>query len=230
MIPGSDDLARMMSPQGSSTDLAFRQGVVVSWDESTGSNSVNVNGVILTNLPCLNLGEFAILQPGDVVGLLRVGSTYFIMGRLILPAGPDRNRASVGFESRVNSENGFSLTTSDVDRATVNIPVPRWADEAIVMCNAVCQAINSRNVEDFLQLAPTVNGNNVSALFFPAMGGDGTGFSGFVAGSLFGSTVINNPPSVITCSARVRVNGATWAANGSNFAAVSATAIFRRVD
>jgi hypothetical protein len=64
--------------------VTFRQGVVVTWDISTGENTVNVGGTVLSNLPVLTTGEVTSLAAGDVVGLLRSGTQYFVLGRIDL--------------------------------------------------------------------------------------------------------------------------------------------------
>lgn len=64
--------------------LAFRQGTVITWTRSTGENTVNVGGTVLSNLPMLTMGEVTNLVAGDVVGLLRAGTQYFVLGRIDL--------------------------------------------------------------------------------------------------------------------------------------------------
>jgi hypothetical protein len=74
-----------MAPPAGNSDIGFHQGVVQSWDELTGVNTVLVNGTSLSNLKCLAIGAGVILTPGDTVGLLRFQSTYFILGRIAAP-------------------------------------------------------------------------------------------------------------------------------------------------
>lgn len=224
-MPRSTDLAGLF-PSGPNLDVGFTQGVVVSWDEATGTNAVDVKGTVLTNLPALNIGEFAILQEGDVVGLLSYKSTYFILGRIILPAGPDRNRASVDFGFAGGFATGHGLNTPKVNRAPAVITAPDWADEAIVMVGIGGQAINGRSVQDYLGMQPVVEGATIGAagLFFVAAPGN------FASGSYYASTRLTSVGSTITAEAQIWANGGAWGANESNYVQTNATAIFRRVD
>lgn len=77
------------------TDLGWRTGVIESWDELTGLNSVNIAGSTFDNLRVLSTGAVQPLQPGDVVGIIRTGSQYFILGKVDAPgAGAGERIAS----------------------------------------------------------------------------------------------------------------------------------------
>jgi hypothetical protein len=64
-----------MAPPAGNSDIGFHQGVVQSWDELTGVNTVLVNGTSRSNLKCLSIGAGISLTAGDTVGLLRFQST-----------------------------------------------------------------------------------------------------------------------------------------------------------
>lgn len=213
-------------------DVGFAQGVVIAWDEASGSNTIDVKGVRMTNLPALNIGEFAILAEGDVVGLLSFKSTYFILGRLVLPSGPDRNRASVDFDAATGIETGFGLTTTPTARGSATLTVPDWADQAIVMCGANCQGVNNRNVVDYMGIRVRINGADSGLIFCEAEADvvAGAGGERFASGSIWDSDVITDPGSTITVSAVMHANGGTWAAHATTGVYTSAVAIFRRVD
>lgn len=220
-----DDLAPLLRPNGT-PDVGFRQGTVEAWDEATGSNSVNVAGVSISDVPVLNLGEFTLLQPGDVVGLLRFKSTYFILGRIILPRAPDANRATLSFGSDTGRESGFSVTTLPAEgRGLVTIPAPSWADEALVLVTATGQAVNSRTEVDYLGIKVQVNGVDAmpGAFFGPA------GQNEFASGSVVGSALVTDVGSTVNGRAIMWANGDTWAANASNGVNTTVTAFFRRV-
>lgn len=79
----ADDLAGLLPPPGTEEhDLGFRQGVIRTWDLGTGANTVDVGGATVSNLPVLSESGLVVLYPGDIVGILRVRSQYFILGRI----------------------------------------------------------------------------------------------------------------------------------------------------
>lgn len=79
-----DDLAPLLVP-ADRAEIGFRSGTVLEWDPVTGHNTVNVAGATLSDLPLLNVGELVSIRAGDVVGMLRVKSALFILGRVIVP-------------------------------------------------------------------------------------------------------------------------------------------------
>lgn len=62
-------------------ELGFHQGVVTEWEPTTNTNVIAVLGTLLSDLPVLSAGAI-MLGVGDVVGLLRVRTQYFILGRI----------------------------------------------------------------------------------------------------------------------------------------------------
>lgn len=64
------------------TDLGWHTGVVQSWDEQTGLNSIEINGNTFDNLSVLSAGSVVPFQAGDTVALMRVQSQYFILGKI----------------------------------------------------------------------------------------------------------------------------------------------------
>lgn len=69
------------------SELGFHQGKLIEFNNETGENIVEVNGATLSNLPLVGTVEAFSLQPGDVVGVLRVRSQYFILGRIAVTGG-----------------------------------------------------------------------------------------------------------------------------------------------
>jgi hypothetical protein len=84
----SDDLVPLLAP-GPGPAVGYRQGVIVTWDQATAANTVQVGRTLLENLPILNTSEAAILQAGDVVGILTAGQTWGILGRFTIPGTPE---------------------------------------------------------------------------------------------------------------------------------------------
>lgn len=83
-----DDLAPLLIPPDA-PGVGFRQGVILSWNQDTAENTVQVAGSILTDLPILNTAEALLLRPGSVVGIMTAGSSWFILGRITVPGSPD---------------------------------------------------------------------------------------------------------------------------------------------
>jgi hypothetical protein len=94
-----------------SPPLAFRQGVVVTWDQTTGENTVNVGGTVLTNLPALTTSEVTSLAAGDVVGLLRSGPQFFVLGRIDL-ADAGGGSINIGAAGAARGLLGYTFSTS----------------------------------------------------------------------------------------------------------------------
>jgi microcystin-dependent protein len=96
----SEDLASLFSdpPEQPSQDVRYRQGVIITIDQDTLENTVNVGGTILTNLTVLSTGDARLLLPGAVVGVLAVGTStksMFITGRIIIPNSPEAESANL---------------------------------------------------------------------------------------------------------------------------------------
>lgn len=80
------DLAEVMSKSlGAATsqpNVDFHTGQIISWNSNT-ANSVRVLGTVVGNVPVLTSASTSALVPGATVGLLRVKTQYFILGRVV---------------------------------------------------------------------------------------------------------------------------------------------------
>lgn len=205
--------------------LEFRQGVIVTWDEASGTNSVNVGGTVLTNLPALNIGDFVHLAPDDVVGILKAGQTYMIMGRVILPGAVDPNRATVDFETATAQASNFGVSTTLVAKVSLTLHPPSWCDEAAIMVGQHGVIINSTGTADYAELHPRVNGVQQAGM----VGGAGpSGGQGYV--SLTTSTVVASPPSSLLVEGLARAQNAAWAVSVNSFTNISVMALYRRIN
>lgn len=93
-------VAGMQQSVSGNSDLGWHTGVIQSWDDTSGVNSVLINDNSFTNLRVLSTGAVQPFQVGDVVGIIRVGTQYFILGKVRAPgAGAGERIAS----SRVNA-------------------------------------------------------------------------------------------------------------------------------
>ncbi|MEU5939413.1 hypothetical protein ABZ807_09500 [Micromonospora sp. NPDC047548] len=90
MSYATDDLTPILAQQPAA-GLRYRQGIIRAWNPLTAENTVDVDGVLVDNLPILNTNEAVLLAPGDVVGILATGQaagSWCILGRLTIPGTP----------------------------------------------------------------------------------------------------------------------------------------------
>lgn len=64
------------------TELGFHQARVLDWDAAAGTNRVEVGGKVLVNVAGIVSSDNLVLHAGDLIGILRFRSTYFILGRI----------------------------------------------------------------------------------------------------------------------------------------------------
>lgn len=222
----TDNLASLFvnGPEG----VGFRQGRVVAWNPNTGANTIEVAGGMLTDVSVLNSGEAIALKAGHIVGLLTYGGAWFILGRITSPGDPNFAGASVAFASASAAADGFALSIGGpATVATAVIPVPTWADEALVTVSAAFSLHNTRTASDW-------------AAGFCYVGSDAgsSTLQGFAAASDAGKsdwgslscahqvrlTAVGGP---ITVTARVSSNDANWPADALNRVRLVSSAIFR---
>jgi hypothetical protein len=76
--------AGVMGPQGAD-DSGWHLGQILTWDASTGLNSVRVNNAVLTNLKALTPSLGTEYTPGQSVLIVRKQTQYFILGPVQVP-------------------------------------------------------------------------------------------------------------------------------------------------
>lgn len=74
----------VMGPQGAD-DSGWHLGQILTWDSSTGLNSVRVNNATLTNLKALTPSIGTEYVPGQSVLIVRKQTQYFILGPVQVP-------------------------------------------------------------------------------------------------------------------------------------------------
>lgn len=101
----SDDIAPLISAALNKREkIGMRQGTLLSWDPSTGNNTVQVAGQVFEDLPVLASGSVA-MAPGDIVALQRYGNSYFILGAI-------RNAGTGSLQTRSATVEANEATTS----------------------------------------------------------------------------------------------------------------------
>jgi len=130
---------------GPGQPMTYRQGTVVSWNEFTLENEVNVGGTVLRNLPVLGVGDAAAIEAGSTVGLMVAGRTMAIIGRLVIPGTAAAESAITMLSRQVYSTSidasgaTSSATFGDLDDAVgpvVDVDI-RAGGRALVMLSAL---------------------------------------------------------------------------------------------
>lgn len=213
-----DDIAGLLG-KGGGGDYGFRQGTVLTYNVLSGSNTISVAGTVLTDVPFLNPGGYTIYQPGDVVILIRMRSSWAILGRVTIPTGTKAigryTELSAAYSS--GGSTNYSLTTGVVTKDTLTIPVPSWAEVATVSATALVFAKNSTGATDFLNCQLSIGGFAV------------TWTSASVPTLAWASMTVTShedllvtPGGTLTITAGLFATGAAWAANALNSVSLEA--------
>lgn len=224
----TDDLTPLFDKDA--PGVRFRQGTLLAWDAANGTNTVDVAGGTLTDVPVLNTGEAIALKAGHVVGLLGQGMTWFIIGRITPPNDPSFAGASVAFAAKNGQFTNFGLTTSLVNDAFVMLDVPSWADEAAFFAVGACTIVNPNATQDFVSCAVFIDSNPGPGVQQGIAAGSPVPASNQHMQSL---TVSSTRVQAVTggtqiqCDLRIRSANNAFAAHASNIAEISAMAIFR---
>lgn len=147
----SEDLAPLLVGDPG-TETRFRQGVIASWNNQTGENSVDVGGATLQNLPILNTAEAIALGVGDVVGLLAAGASWMILGRITPPNDPQFASAATSFGAGGDA----SVTPEDLDLAALTgldtgfdpsgnpVTVTTYTGKWLILLSARCEIAGNK--------------------------------------------------------------------------------------
>lgn len=104
MSARSSDLVPILTGLGGAGGgMGFRQGTVVEWNPDTAENVILVGTKLIENMPILNTSEASLLVPGDVVGIMTSGSSWAIMGRLVIPGTPEAATSIQAITNRIQA-------------------------------------------------------------------------------------------------------------------------------
>lgn len=163
-MPDSDDLVPLLLQ--ARKDLNLHQGKVLAWDVGTGRNTISVSGAALEDLTMLNVADAPNVREGDIVGVLRYKSTYFILGRIVTPGSESFATAAVEFRHAKGFAQGFGLNTTFTTIVSASLQAPAWANQAAFTVWANTSLLNTssgfRTVEIF------AGGGNAGDLQFSA--------------------------------------------------------------
>lgn len=141
----SDDVSGLFfTPAGSAPPSAIILGTLVTFNPATGNNSVRVGTTILTDVPMLLTGAETGLAAGNNVQLARLGNTYCIQGRIATPGSGSFAAASTATVALSNVATNFAVSSAaETTIVSITIPVPTWANTAVVQTNFAYNAKNN---------------------------------------------------------------------------------------
>lgn len=212
-----------MTPPSGSSDTGFHQGVIQSWDELTGLNTVKVNGVVLTNLKTIQGGIGVMYVPDDVVAIFRYQSNYFVWGKIAAPgasaATQIRSNRVAAFVNASPQAFGDLPASFGPELQNVYIGSSRrclvvHSCEINVSQSELFQAVQVRG-------ASTINvETGITDAFLSFLGGNGLGLQ--ISQSVTASTVVtaanglNQGFNTFTCKYKIAVAGTGTAAAVNN--------------
>lgn len=79
----SEVLAGVHAVTTAEATLAFHMGQIITWDSDSNTNTVLVLGTVIPNVPVLTSANTTGLEVGASVGILKVRTRYFILGRIV---------------------------------------------------------------------------------------------------------------------------------------------------
>lgn len=80
MTTSSDDYLGFLTPPPAG--FGYRQGLVTAWDVLAGTNTVNVAGTNLTNLPLITQADVYNIRVNDPVAVVKFNDSYAILGKI----------------------------------------------------------------------------------------------------------------------------------------------------
>ena len=165
-------------------------------------------------------------QGGMVVeGYQTVNGALTITGTLDLPAGSVPNAALANPIETATASNGvtnYAIDTTATLRASVMLTVPAGFTRAVIISNAVAAGTNSGTTADYLYVSAVVQSVNGGELYTSTPAGTAASLTSPFTPTLEGLS----GGDTITVGVATRAGTATWAADPSNQASISATAIF----
>lgn len=219
----SEDPSSLFLPTPSAaTSVFWHTGIVESWDEQTGLNSINVEGQTLNNLSVLSTGAVTPFQKGDVVGIDVVGSKYFILGKIRSPGAGAAER----------------IASSRIQVLNANVPpqsfgdLPNHGPEVTIYVGSARRVLVVHSCELGVSQSSAYQGVQVTGAstlavetaitdaFLAFTGGSGLGMNIFQ--SVTASTVVtaanglNQGMNTFTCKYKVTVAGTGTGADFNN--------------
>lgn len=227
-----------------SKETPFRQGRLLTFNQNTGANTVDVGGAVLIDVPLLNIGDTVNLEGDDALGpgngnivvVMKMRSSWAIMGRVVAVGSAQLAVASVATEIKTDDGENFAVTVADVAvAATSNFTIPVWANKCDVMMTGVVNARNSTATVGFLYARSRftfASGNNTSSEQHVSAPANVAPFINQPSVATTHAATISGAIGLQTFTAQMLVSTdattGNWAASTQNFAHISAIAVYTR--
>ena len=128
--------------------ISFRKGTIISYDQTTGDNVVEVGGAQISDVPVLGVAEAATYVAGASVGILVVDTggsqSWFIIGRIVRPNTSDYTDAVNRLSNSIYTDqvdSGTTTTTTTFGDLTtfgpVCYPVVKSSQKLLIFMSAV---------------------------------------------------------------------------------------------
>lgn len=139
--------------------------------------------------------------------------------------GNDALANPIQVSSVVGGATNFSISTTSTLKSSYSLTVPAGFTQAVVLCFASGNAINSTGATDYLTVQAAVNGATGGGVNSTvASGAYGTTITGVRTSTLSGLT----GGATVTAEAWAGTQTAAWAASASNFVMINAFAVWLR--
>lgn len=80
MTSGTEDFTSFLVQDPA--NWGYRQGTVVAWNPTAGTNQVNVAGTNFSNLPVITQADLYNVRVGDPVAVVRYNDSYAVLGKI----------------------------------------------------------------------------------------------------------------------------------------------------
>jgi hypothetical protein len=219
----SEDLSALFGPVSAGPALAasYRQGTLLSFSSTDGTNTVAIGSAVLNNLPMLLTGAEVSFTAGDRVMLLVMGNTYLIVGKVATPGSAAFASASVSTASANATASGFALPTSNTTLCSTSITVPNWSNTATLSGSFTYTARNNFGSDVDIVIGITLDGNHISH--------DGYGHNGSYNATFLANSVVHTvtPGSTLSILGTGVCSGG-FTADGGNTAFLTCLALFTK--
>lgn len=137
------DLTDLLKPRNPERESPFRQGVLETFNTATGANTVSVGGGVLTDVPILVSGTEADFAVGDIVVLLKMRSSWAILGRVVEPGSSEFASSALGFDADYAEDPTVTLPEDTIGTLlSLTLQVPVFANQALVIATSVISVRN----------------------------------------------------------------------------------------
>lgn len=222
-------LAEILAPKNARaqelSDLGFHQGLVLSWNNLTGENTVRIAGAAITDVPMLNIGDTTNILVGDTVAILRYRNSYFIIGRVIVPNTSAFASSAFAYETIDDRASNFVVPMSTPTTvASASGTIPTWANFGIVSARLDFSAFNQTGARDTIYAQIDVNGSFAGPELFSDVENSRIAY----IGASYAPSITFISPGAWTLNGQVRSSNNSFVASTFNVAYLSASIFYLR--